>query len=150
MEGFRVIDRRCVGAAEREFEEQAKHILEVYGNDQEYWFRKYWHEFYHDRPNLLLVDGKTAVMTKEVFEHLPEYSSTLPTGTYFAKRWKRDINEPNRYAIMQIREYGTLEEKEKAAKLKFEDFPPKWWMGEYAEDEDPKQVKIIWREILVV
>lgn len=37
-----------------------------------------------------IVDEKTAVMDKEYFEALGEYSASLPTGTYIGKRWKRN------------------------------------------------------------
>lgn len=67
------------------------------------------------------ADGR-ADMTLAAFDELDDYSCTLPSGTFIAKRWKR----------------GQPYEK-----------PRTWWMGEYAEDADPKLVKIIWREIFV-
>lgn len=66
-----------------------------------------------------LVTDDEAVMTLDYFDALLEYSSSLPTGTYIGKRWKRFVG------------WGT----------------DRWLMGEYAEDDDPKRVRIIWRRI---
>jgi len=146
MNEFKIIDRRSIGAKERVLEERAN-IRAVYGEDQERWFREYWVKCFHEE---MLVDAKTAIMTREQFDSLATYSSTLPTGTYFAKRWKRDMNEPKRYNLAMVRHHGSEEEKEKAAKFGPDAFPPKWWMGEYTEDEDPKQIKILWREVIII
>lgn len=37
----------------------------------------------------LLVDERTCVATPDQFARLMEYSSSIPTGRYAGKRWKR-------------------------------------------------------------
>jgi hypothetical protein len=46
---------------------------------------KYW-----EQPNRedILVDDTHAVMTRNAFNHLKEYSVTNPTGAYEGKMWK--------------------------------------------------------------
>jgi len=55
------------------------------------------------------------------FESLLEYSTSLPTGKTIGKKWKRRLF---------VGKYRRV-----------------WLVGEYAEDEDPAFVKIIWRRI---
>jgi len=38
------------------------------------------------------IDDKYAMMTKEIFEQLKDYSCTMPTGVYPGKMWKRRMN----------------------------------------------------------
>lgn len=67
------------------------------------------------------IDADRALMGLGTFRELDDYSCTLPSGVYIAKRWKRC--EP-------WNDSGA------------------WWMGEYAEDpNDANQALIIWREI---
>lgn len=68
----------------------------------------------------MLTDSTHAVMDKSEFNNLLEYSASLPSGTFIGKKWKRNC------------------------------FNGTWVMGEYVEHDDPKLVKIIWREILLV
>lgn len=44
-----------------------------------------------EQPRLdeIVVDDKTATMSKEAFDLLHEYSSTIPSGVYEGKMWKR-------------------------------------------------------------
>lgn len=37
----------------------------------------------------ILLDDTHAVMSRETFELLPEYSASRPTGAYVGKMWKR-------------------------------------------------------------
>ena len=48
-----------------------------------------------DQPDrkLIEVDGKHALMDRTSFEQLKEYSSTIPTGVYPGKMWKRHDGE---------------------------------------------------------
>jgi len=39
------------------------------------------------------IDAEHALMTKVVFDELAEYSSTLPTGVYEGKMWRRKLRE---------------------------------------------------------
>lgn len=73
----------------------------------------------------VLVDDFTAVMPPSELERLRTYSSTLPTGAYIGKRWKREITDAKGNFI-------------------------KWMMGEYAPNPDNKLVDIIWRDIEVI
>lgn len=41
------------------------------------------------RPGEILVDETHALMTRDAFEQLAEYSSTRPSGVYPGKMWKR-------------------------------------------------------------
>jgi hypothetical protein len=73
---------------------------------------------------LILVDETHAVMTRDAFEALPEYSCTIPTGTTIGKRWRR--GEP--YVGTRLH----------------------WYLGEYVPCDLPGQTGITWREILLV
>ena len=85
-----------------------------------------------------LVDDLTAIMDREYFEALYEYSCSLPTGTFVGKRWKRNSHQFNPR------------------------HPDVWYMGEYFElpawvsptlgigPRHPTEVGIRWREIFVV
>lgn len=77
----------------------------------------------------IIVDEKTALMTKVDFDALLNYSTTLPTGTFIGKRWKRNLP------------------KQDETKWIFSD---KWLMGEFAPNPDGENVDILWREIVVV
>jgi hypothetical protein len=72
----------------------------------------------------LVVDDVTALATPDQFKRLMEYSGTIPTGMYAGKRWKR--GEP--YVA-----------------------PTRWLLGEYYDlPDEPDQIGIRWRELLVV
>ncbi len=40
-----------------------------------------------------VIDDETATMSSEAFERLAEYSSTMPTGAYEGKMWKRHLGD---------------------------------------------------------
>lgn len=104
-----------------------------------------------------IVDENTAVMDKEYFEALGEYSASLPTGTYIGKRWKRNsINHPHWLCSGCKKEFvgwaskpflcpnacgGTLTHLEKE---------PVWWMGEYYDLGKEDEVGIKWRKIVLL
>jgi hypothetical protein len=69
------------------------------------------------------VTDKRARVPLVTFGELADYSCTLPSGVYIGKRWKRHV---------PFRGSG------------------QWWMGEYAEDPDPEQARILWRLIDIV
>lgn len=87
------------------------------------------------------VDEKTALLTEEELDALPEYSSSIPTGTTIGKRWKRRTYKESN---IPVDAFGY--DKDGFFRL----VPEGWVMGEYAEDENPNWVKIIWREVIVV
>lgn len=149
MGGFKVIDKRW-WAQPTEFQKRCERIKELY-DDFHYRefvenYKKYWH-------STLLVDDKTVIMTAEQFKELPEYSCSMPTGVYAAKRWKRDIHEPNRYAVMQINSFIPPEKQEEEIRKRGLDKPeklePKWFMGEYKE-LNKEELLTLWREIIIV
>lgn len=59
-------------------------------------------------------------MTQRIFDSLPEYSGSLPTGTIVGKTWKRKMRNGS------------------------------WWIGEYVSHSDPKLIGISWRKIEIV
>ena len=127
MATFRVTDTRRFALNRLSvFETRAQKIREHFGEDYEKWFRTYYVRHHHET---ILVDAGTAIMTQQEFDDLPEYSCSLPSGTYFGKRWTC-----NRHAFMR-------------------DAPPEpnWWMAEYVEDyENKDKVHIIWRKVILV
>lgn len=72
----------------------------------------------------VLVDDTTAICDPLVFDRLPEYSCSLPTGTRIRKRWKR--REP------------------------YSRNPSRWYLGEYVKVPDEGLVGIVWRDLLGV
>ncbi len=74
---------------------------------------------------------ETVVLTKEEFDQLLEYSSSIPSGTVLGKVWKRNQN---------------FHSGKK---------PGDWYMGEYVpdvkakmdRDGKPETIGIIWRKI---
>lgn len=70
----------------------------------------------------MLTDDKSVILTQKEFDDLPEYTISLPTGTFIGKQWKRDMEWCKRG----------------------------WVMGEYTNHPDPNLVGIIWRDIFIV
>jgi hypothetical protein len=93
----------------------------------------------------MLVDATHAVMSAAELAALPEYTTTIPTGTQSGKRWKRNATWEGLDA--QMRGHRTNPNGP-------------WMMGEYGEPYDPpadararpgeKFVPITWRDVLVV
>lgn len=54
----------------------------------------------------ILVDERTAVVTPEEFEALPEYSCSIPTGKTVGKRWKCKVDYYDASAGWLLREYA--------------------------------------------
>lgn len=76
----------------------------------------------------MILTADTAIVDSEAFTALPDYSSSLPTGTTPGKRWKRRID--------------------------YYDESKGWMMGEYFVLPDPEAAEqfmgIRWRNLLVV
>lgn len=68
------------------------------------------------------VDSTHALMSEQTFKGLMEYSSSLPSGKYYGKMWRRCAGRD------------------------------RWYLGWYCEDSkgDPLYIGIEWREILIV
>lgn len=77
----------------------------------------------YEAPGIQLVNRKLAYLTEEALHKVGEYSCSLPTGTTLGKIWARNDNAFTPDPI------------------------PDWWLGQYVDDPDPKQVGIIWRKI---
>jgi hypothetical protein len=81
-------------------------------------------------------------MTRAELQRLPEYSSSLPTGTAHGKRWRRD---------------GNFFERRACAHLHFWDGTPEpgangesWYLGEYRRDPaEPGQFLIVWKKVVL-
>lgn len=67
-----------------------------------------------------------ARMTVRQLADLPEYSTTLPTGTYEGKRWRRAWPA-----------FGS-------------DRAEEWYLGQYGKCRDGETVPIFWRRIIVL
>jgi hypothetical protein len=104
-----------------------------------------------------IVDDETAVMDKEYFEALGEYSCSLPTGTYVGKRWKRNTVNTPRWKCSDCATmyagWGTADQPCPDSgcdgKLKFIEVPPDWLMGEFYDVGSREKVGIRWRKIFV-
>lgn len=68
------------------------------------------------------------------FKKLPEYTMTLPTGTFVGKRWKARTSR-NRWSP-----YSGLVGSE---------YPERWIMGEYVDHPEPGQIGIEWRRLVI-
>jgi hypothetical protein len=73
-----------------------------------------------------IVDGSTAVMDQEYFRQLGEYNSSLPSGTFIGKRWKRSVQDPTRQETKD------------------------WVMGEFVDIGSKSEIGIKWRKIEVI
>ncbi len=64
---------------------------------------------YWDQParESVLIDEKHALMTREVFNQLHEYSTSNPSGVYEGKMWKG-----NRDEFWVLRWYSNYDDKE--------------------------------------
>lgn len=54
----------------------------------------HWHQPARDR---ILTDPIHALMSRRDFEELPEYNSSLPSGVYPGKMWRR--REPQKWLL---------------------------------------------------
>lgn len=48
---------------------------------------KYWKQ---PDSSSVIINDEYALVTEQVFENLPEYSQTIPTGAYEGKMWKAE------------------------------------------------------------
>ncbi len=63
-------------------------------------------------------------LTREAFNKLMEYSTSIPTATTIGKQWKMNENAFTKEA-------------------------PVWYMGEYVSHKEPRQVGIVWKKIVI-
>ena len=88
---------------------------------------RYWEQ---PNPSDIEVDGTHALMVKQTFDKLHEYSGTNPSGVYDGKMWKaeRQIRQPNgSYKSTGI-----------------------WFLRWYSACEDPTKCAINTRELIVI
>lgn len=79
----------------------------------------------------VLVDDTHALMSPETFAALAEYSTSMPSGVYEGKMWKRRDG---------AFEYAQRRRQE----------PPEWLLCWYGPGEAPETCSVEWRRILVV
>lgn len=83
----------------------------------------------------ILVDDVHALMTEAVFERLPEYSATVPTGVYEGKMWRRHDGL-----------YANIERRQR----NLPDGPQEWLLCWYGPSDQPDHCSINYRKILLV
>lgn len=76
----------------------------------------------------ILIDDVHAVMTRDTFEQLAEYSSTIPSGAYPGKLWRRANGKHD------PRHQGE----------------PVWMLCWYGPHADPSKVSINYRTVILV
>jgi hypothetical protein len=84
----------------------------------------------------ILVDGTHACMTEATFAKLPEYSSTIPSGVYEGKMWRRHDG-------IFVRSYGRAPSADVLATAK-------WLLCWYGPSSVKDSCSINYREILLV
>jgi hypothetical protein len=75
-------------------------------------------------------------MTRAELLALPEYSTSLPTGTTLGKRWRRDANFWAQRTLAHLHFFDGTPQAE--------DYAPKWVVGEYVPCALKDQVGINW------
>jgi hypothetical protein len=76
----------------------------------------------------IAIDDTHALMTRETFGQLAEYSGSIPSGVYVGKMWRR---------------HDGIFERGRSA-------PPKWMLGWYGPGPKADTCSINWREVLLV
>jgi hypothetical protein len=79
----------------------------------------------------VLIDDTHALMTKTTFEKLCEYSTSVPTGVYPGKMWRR---HDGAHALMDGANRVT----------------PEWLFCWYGRTEDPTKCSIHFRKVILV
>lgn len=90
---------------------------------------KHWHQpaDIRDAP----MDDKIVLLTPRQFAELPEYSTSMPSGVYPGKCWKREEMTRDAQGYMHSTDI--------------------WWLGWYGESsKGPKFCSNNWRKIEVV
>jgi hypothetical protein len=64
-------------------------------------FLTQWNRDYFPWPDEILVDERSAVMTRRAFERSPEYSLTSPSGVYPGKRWRCKCHQTSRWFLLE-------------------------------------------------
>ena len=75
-----------------------------------------------------VITPRGIMLSAKEFESLPDYSCSLPTGTYVGKRWRRRC--PYRYEVDDPAAYT-------------------YWMGEYVASLIPGEIGIEWTQIIL-
>jgi len=82
---------------------------------------------------------KGMLITPQELKNLPEYSGSLPTGTFIGKIWKRAAYEE-----------GSGYKKHEDGKCYWHGERVGWWLGRYEKCDDPTKVNIEWYVPLVM
>lgn len=83
---------------------------------------------------------------------MPNYSTTIPSGTVLYKMWRRDNNQGRRFQIMEARCPSTMEREECAERrraLLKECEGEDWYVGQYLPSDIPEQVLIRWYKVVL-
>lgn len=82
---------------------------------------------------------------------MPEYSTSIPTGTTPFKMWRRDDGLRLRHVLAERYRHAKLADNESecaALKAEFEALPEHTWrVGQYYPVEDPKVIGIRWYDV---
>ena len=84
-------------------------------------------------PGRILVDDTHALMAPATFQQLREYSTTVPTGVYDGKMWRRQalVRGPDGWSVRP-------------------QTPEQWFLCWYGPSVDPTKCAVYAREILLV
>jgi hypothetical protein len=93
-------------------------------------YGEYWSQ---PDPNTFLFDDTHVLMTRDQLRELPEYTITLPTGTYVGKMWRSYSGRVKHVADARV-------QIEKDA----------WMLCWYEDCEDPTRIAIKRRTILLL
>lgn len=83
---------------------------------------------------------------------MPEYSTTLPTGTTLYKMWKRDDNAAIRYQLNYARCPHTMTPEkcaERRRELRKKYAEENWFVGQYLPSSLPDNVLIRWYKVVL-
>lgn len=86
-----------------------------------------------ERQHIVIDRQGRALVPRRVFERLAEYSSSLPSGVYEGKMWKR-------HELVAVDDYGSLRPV----------VPDRWWLCWYGSGNDPNKCTVNRREILLL
>ncbi len=85
----------------------------------------------------ILIDATHAVMSRQTFESLAEYSCSTPTGVYVGKMW-RQHRPYERQGICNTDRHPNLKPCDH------------WWLAWFGHHADPKFVSNNYRKILIL
>jgi hypothetical protein len=94
------------------------------------------------RADILAIPRNVTRMTHAELMRLPEYSTSLPTGTQIGKRWRRDGLFMARRTVGHLHFFDGTPEAEA--------WGTEWYIGEYVASNEEGYVDISWSRVEVV